>query len=513
VSARKIRRVLVANRSEIACRTIRGIQESGRTACAVFSDPDRSALHVRLADVSWPLGGSTARETYLDAGKLIAAAHAMECDAIHPGYGFLSEKAEFNDACRKAGLVFIGPSPEAQALMGVKTSARAIAQRAGVPVAPGTEPLEAGDAIAAASKIGYPLLVKAAAGGGGKGMRTVRAADELVAAVEGCRRDALSSFGDGRVYLERLIERPRHVEIQVLGDSHGNVVHLYERECSVQRRHQKVIEETPCVALDDAQRRRIGEAACALVREVGYENAGTVEFLLDPSGKFYFLEMNTRLQVEHPVTELTTGIDIVDAQLRIAEGEPLGFGQADVRPRGHAIEGRIYAEDPAKGFLPGAGKILAWEEPSGPGVRVDAGVQGGSEVPVHYDPILAKMVVWAETREKALARFQAALARFTVVGVPTTIPFLRLAAAHPAFKAGDIATDFVERMMGGIDAVAKACAEDLPSREDALAAVAAFLLLGEDADPLPRSRGRAGVGAEIDASSPWLARDAWRVQR
>jgi acetyl/propionyl-CoA carboxylase alpha subunit len=505
----KLRRVLVANRSEIACRLIRGVQESGREACTVFSEPDRSALHVRLADRAWPLGGETARESYLDPEKVIAAAKAMECDAVHPGYGFLSERAEFNEACRKAGLVFIGPTAEAQAVMGVKTSARAIAERAGVPVAPGTAPLEAADAIAAATRIGYPLLVKAAAGGGGKGMRRVASADALVEAVEGCRRDALSSFGDGRVYLERLIERPRHVEIQVLGDAHGNVIHLGERECSVQRRHQKVIEESPSVALDAAKRKAMGEAACALAREVGYENAGTVEFLVDPSGKFYFLEMNTRLQVEHPVTELCTGIDIVQAQLRIAEGERLGIAQADVRSRGWAIEGRVYAEDPTRGFLPGAGTIQQWKEPSGPGVRVDSGVARGSEVPIFYDPILAKLVVWAEDRERAIARFLAALDRFAVVGVPTTIPFLRLVARHASFREGDLATDFIDRALGGFDEVARRCREEVP-RDDVLALVAARLL----AAPTKTSRGGAGaVRAKDDAASPWLAGDAWRIAR
>ena len=507
----KIRRVLVANRSEIACRLIRGIQESGREACTVFSDPDVSALHVRLADRAWPLGGRTARESYLDAGKIIAAARALGCDAVHPGYGFLSERADFNEQCRQADLVFVGPTPEAQALMGVKTEARAIAQKAGVPVSPGTAPLEATEAASAATKVGYPLLVKAAAGGGGKGMRRVPGPDELVEAVEGCRRDAVSSFGDGRVYLERIVERPRHVEIQVLGDAHGNVVSLGERECSVQRRHQKVIEESPSVALDAARRKAMSEAACALARAVGYENAGTVEFLLDPSGKFYFLEMNTRLQVEHPVTELVTGIDIVQAQLRIAEGEPLGFDQARIQPRGWAIEGRIYAEDPTRGFLPGAGTVEQWREPGGPGVRVDAGVTRGSEVPVYYDPILAKLVVWAEDRERALARFLSALDRFAVAGVPTTIPFLRLVARHASFREGDLATDFIERALGGLDQVARLCAET-PARDDALALAAAALLGGAGSR---RPAGGTAASAEAaqgeDAVSPWRARDGWTL--
>jgi len=502
----KLGRVLVANRSEIACRLIKGIQETGREACAVFSEPDAAALHVRLADRAWPLGGSSARESYLDEGKIIAAAKAMKCDAVHPGYGFLSERSEFNARCREAGLVFIGPSPEAQATMGVKTSARALAERAGVPVAPGTAPLEAEEALAAAVKIGYPLLVKAAAGGGGKGMRRVAGTDDLVEAVRGCRRDALSSFGDGRVYLERLIERPRHVEIQVLGDSRGNVIYLGERDCSVQRRHQKVVEETPCVALDPAKRRAMGEAACALARAVGYENAGTVEFLLDPSGKFYFLEMNTRLQVEHPVTELVTGIDVVQAQLRIAEGEPLGIDQESVRPRGHAIEGRIYAEDPSRGFLPGAGTIERWEEPSGPGVRVDSGVVTGSEVPVHYDPILAKLVVWAEDRERAIARFLRALDRFTVLGVPTTIPFLRVVLEDARFREADLSTDFVDRVLGGYDGVARACAREVPPREDVLAAFAASRLAARVAAP---AHGREAG----DSGSPWQLRDSWSIRR
>ncbi len=513
-ASRTIKRVLVANRSEIAVRIMRGIQETGREACAIYSDPDRDALHVRAANAAWPIAGSTARETYLDAEKVIAAAKKLGCDAIHPGYGFLSEKAEFNEAVRKAGLIFVGPPPEAQARMGVKTSARAIAEKAGVPVSPGTPPLEVAEAAEAGRRIGFPLLVKAAAGGGGKGMRLVRTAAELEPALEGCRRDALSSFGDGRVYLEKLVERPRHVEVQVLGDEHGNVVHLYERECSVQRRHQKVIEETPCVALDAAKRKAIGEAACALAREVGYANAGTVEFLLDPSGKFYFLEMNTRLQVEHPITELTTGIDIVHAQLAVAEGRPLPWKQDDIRPRGHAIEGRVYAEDPQRGFLPGAGKVVLYREPDGPGVRVDSGVEQGSEIPVHYDPILAKLVVWGENREQALARFRAALARYTVLGVPTTIPFLELVAEHQAFREGDLSTDFIDRVMGGLDAVGAACAAKAPPRDRALAAAAAARLLGGAPARSRRSNGAVSTSADErrgDARSPWLAADAFRA--
>jgi acetyl/propionyl-CoA carboxylase alpha subunit len=507
VSARKIRRVLVANRSEIACRLIRGVRESGREACTVFSDPDRDALHVRLSHAAAHLPGSTARETYLDPEKVIAAAKSLGCDSLHPGYGFFSEKSEVNDACRKAGLVFVGPPPEAQRLMGVKTSARVVAEKAGVPVVPGTPPLEGPAGLEAGRKIGVPLLVKAAAGGGGKGMRVVRSLDELPEAIEGCRRDALATAGDGRVYVERLVERPRHVEIQVIADSHGNCVYLGERECSIQRRHQKVLEETPCVALSEKTRREMGEAACALAREVGYENAGTVEFLLDPQGKFYFLEMNTRLQVEHPVTELVTGIDIVQEQLRIAEGEKLSFTQADIRPRGHAIEGRVYAEDPARGFLPGAGRVLAWEPPAGPGVRVDAGVLAGSAVPHYYDPILAKLCVWAETRERAIARFLEALREFTVLGVPTTIPFLRLAADHPAFREGDLSTDFIERKMGGLEGVAALCEKEQAPLEDALVAAAAAQLLGTGRETAKTSARPAGT----DAGSPWARGDAWRL--
>jgi acetyl-CoA carboxylase biotin carboxylase subunit len=507
---KRIRRVLVANRSEIACRLIRGIRESGREAATVYSEPDAGSLHVRLADAAFPLSGSTARETYLDGEKIIAAAKALGCDALHPGYGFLSERAEFNEACRRTGIVFIGPSPEAQAHMGVKTSARVTAERARVPIVPGTPPLEGAQGLAAGKALGVPLLVKAAAGGGGKGMRAVRRLDELEEAIEGCRRDALATAGDARVYVERLVERPRHVEIQVLGDAHGNVVYLGERECSIQRRHQKVIEETPCVALSERLRREMGEAAVALAREVGYENAGTVEFLLDPEGKFYFLEMNTRLQVEHPVTELVTGIDIVQEQLRIAEGEKIHFTQADIRPRGHAIEGRVYAEDPARGFLPGAGRLAAWEAPSGPGVRVDSGVTAGSSVPHYYDPILAKLVVWAETRERAIARFLEALRGFTALGVPTTIPFLRLAVAHPAFAEGDLSTDFIDRKMGGLDAVAKLCVGEQPPLEDAVVAAVAARLLGSlQSNGGSRARTVSGPGGEV--GSPWTRGDAFRV--
>ena len=524
-----IRRVLVANRSEIACRLIRGVRESGRQAATVFSDPDQGALHVRLAHAAAHLPGCTARETYLDHEKVIAAAKALGCDAVHPGYGFFSEKAEVNDAFRKAGLVFIGPTPEAQAIMGVKTSSRALAERAGVPIAKGSSPLEEGKHFASeragqaaavlpatfalAREIGFPLLVKAAAGGGGKGMRLVRAEGELAEAVLGCTRDALSSFADARVYLERFVERPRHVEIQILADSHGNCISLGERECSIQRRHQKVIEESPCAVLSEVTRRAMGEAACALAREVGYENAGTVEFLLDPQGKFFFLEMNTRLQVEHPVTELVTGIDIVQEQLRIAEGGKLRFSQSDIRPRGHAIEGRVYAEDPARGFLPGAGRIDAWEQPSGPGVRVDSGVTAGSVVPHYYDPILAKLCVWAETREHAVARFLEALREFTVVGVPTTIPFLRVAAAHSAFREADLSTDFIDRKLGGIEAVGKLCEQESAPLDESVTAAAAARLLGgmQESKTGGGSRRTAQGAGSGEPGSPWARGDAWRI--
>jgi acetyl-CoA carboxylase biotin carboxylase subunit len=438
-------RVLIANRGEIAVRIARACREMGVGTVAVYSEIDARAPHVLAADDAVCIGPPPSNESYLNVERVIEAARATKAEAVHPGYGFLAENAGFARAVRDAGLKFIGPAAEAIANMGDKPAARRAAAAAGVPVAPADEnpPKRPKELAAAAARVGYPLLIKAAAGGGGKGMRIVRKETELRDAYGAATREAQSAFGDDRVFLERYIERPRHVEVQILADEHSNVVHLGERECSIQRRHQKIVEETPCPAVDTELRRRMTDAAVAAARSVGYANAGTVEFLLDASGHFYFLEMNTRLQVEHPITELVTGIDIVQAQLRIAAGETLWLRQEDVVPRGHAIECRICAEDPAENFLPRPGKILAVNEPHGPGVRVDSGIEAGYTVPMYYDPLLAKLCTWGETREAARRRMSSALKSYTVLGCTTGIPFLLDVIEHAAFIAGDTHTHFV----------------------------------------------------------------------
>jgi acetyl-CoA carboxylase biotin carboxylase subunit len=449
------RKILIANRGEIAVRIIRACQEMGIATVAVFSDADVRALHVALADEAAPIGPPPPRESYLRGERILQIAQARGCDAIHPGYGFLSENADFADAVSAAGLTFIGPGGNAMRVMGSKTSARAAMQAAGVPVVPGYQESQAeADLMAAAQTIGFPLLVKATAGGGGKGMRIIHALAELPHALESARREALNAFGDDRIYLEKLIEHPHHIEFQVFADHHGNAVHLFERECSVQRRHQKIIEETPSpllsdVLFGDALRRRMGEAAVAAVRAVGYTNAGTLEFLVDAQRNFYFLEMNTRLQVEHPITEAVTGVDLVKLQIRVAAGEPLPFTQADLSQRGHAIECRIYAEDPENNFLPAIGKVLTAVEPVGPGVRVDAGVTTGDEVTLHYDPMIAKLIVLGEHRQDAIGKMLWALRRYVVLGdIVTNIAFLRQVLSHPRFQAGDTTTDFIDAVFG-----------------------------------------------------------------
>jgi 3-methylcrotonyl-CoA carboxylase alpha subunit len=443
-----IRRLLIANRGEIAVRIIRACRELGIESVAVFSDADHEAPHVLAADHAEHIGGSPAPESYLNAAALVAAARRSFADAIHPGYGFLSERAHFARACRDAGLVFIGPGPDAIERMGSKIAARRLMQDAGVPVVPGETPADQSDEALAASvqHIGLPALIKPSAGGGGIGMKTVRAAGEVVDAVQRARREAQAAFGDGTLYVERLVERPRHVEIQVFADAHGHVVHLFERECSIQRRHQKVIEESPCPVLTPALRAQMGEAAVTAARAAGYLNAGTIEFLLEGTGgqaRFFFLEMNTRLQVEHPVTESVAGVDLVRAQLLVAAGEPLPWAQAALSQQGHAIECRIYAEDPAQQFLPQAGPLLMYRPPHGPGVRVDSGVMEGGDVSVFYDPMLAKLIVSAETRGAAIARAIVALREYIVLGIRTNIPFLLAILEHPAFIAGEIDTGFL----------------------------------------------------------------------
>jgi len=489
-----IRRVLVANRGEIAIRIIRACHEAGIEAIAVYSASDADAPHVRAADEAVAVGPAAAAESYLNIEALIAAARSARCDAVHPGYGFLSERPAFARACEEGGLIFIGPTAATIERMGSKVGARELMSQAGVPVVPGMTPSDQSTAgvLAAIESVGYPVLVKASAGGGGKGMRILRDDEGAVDAIDGARREAEAGFGDGTLYVERLLERPRHVEIQVFGDSHGDVVHLFERECSVQRRHQKVIEESPSPALTAAVRARMGDAAVAAARAVQYRNAGTVEFLLEGDGehaRFYFLEMNTRLQVEHPVTEAVTGVDLVRAQLEIASGGRLPWSQQSLAQRGHAIECRIYAEDPSAGFLPQAGRLALYREPSGPGIRVDSGVVEGGDVPVTYDPMLAKLVVHAESREAAIARARAALRRYAVLGIRTNIPFLLRVLAHPAFAAGDVSTAFIDEHL-----------EALTERPEATAAIAAAAALAGEASASPRS------GAESDAHT---ARDPW----
>src|SRR5437867_761541 len=417
----RIAKVLVANRGEIAVRVIRACREQGIASVAVFSEADREALHVLMADEAYPIGPPAPNESYLAIDKLVRVAKAAGADAVHPGYGFLAENAAFAEACAAAGLVFIGPPPEAIRALGDKTAARRIARELGVPTVPGTfEPVSGEAAVLAAARgIGYPLMIKASMGGGGKGMRAVHAEGELVAALGLAQSEAAWAFGDGAVYLERLLVEPRHIEVQVVADTHGHVVHLGERECSIQRRHQKVVEEAPSPVVDPTIRARLGEAACRIAKAAGYVNAGTVEFLVAADGAFHFLEMNTRLQVEHPVTELVTGVDLVRAQLEIAAGRRLPFDQSAVRGRGHAIEARIYAEDPSRGFLPQAGEAVKARWPRGPFLRVDAGVESGDPVPVHYDPILAKLIAGGETRKAALARLVAGLDLALVHGVVT----------------------------------------------------------------------------------------------
>ena len=440
------RRLLIANRGEIALRVIRGARDEGWKTIAVYSEADRRALHTVLADEAWPIGPAPSRESYLDAGRILETARRVGATHIHPGYGFLSENADFAQACRDAGIGFVGPPPEAVRAMGDKVSAREAAREAGVPLIPGTGGFtgDAAQAAKLAAEIGYPILIKAAFGGGGKGMRLCRSREELVSALELTRGEAGRAFGQDLVYLEKAVPRPRHIEIQLLCDAHGHGVHLGERECSIQRRHQKLIEECPSPAVPAETRARMGEAAVRLALGIGYQNAGTVEFLYGPDGEFYFLEMNTRLQVEHPVTEAVTGIDLVRAQLRIAEGEPLPFTQEEITWRGHAIECRICAEDPAKNFLPASGRILWQRLPQGPGVRNDSGFETGSEVSVHYDSMLAKLIAWGETREEARERMRRALEEYGIEGIATNLAFHRWAIEHPEFIAGRLHTGFIE---------------------------------------------------------------------
>jgi acetyl-CoA carboxylase biotin carboxylase subunit len=439
------KKILIANRGEIAVRVIRACRELGIGAVSVASEIDADALHARMADEVAVIGPASPLESYLVVEKVIGAAKEHGCEAIHPGYGFLAENAGFAKAVEDAGLKFIGPSSEAISLMGDKVASRERMIEAGIPVTPGRE-IPGGsveDFKAAAKEIGYPVLLKAAAGGGGKGMRRVDREKDLADALDGARREAKGAFGDDTVYIEKYLLKPRHIEFQVLADHHGNTVHLFERECSIQRRHQKIVEETPSIALTPELRKKMGETAVQVAQAVSYRNAGTVEFLFDTDGSFYFLEMNTRIQVEHPVTELVAGVDLVKAQIRIAAGEELGFRQEDIGQRGHAIECRVYAEDPRKNFLPSSGPVLVHREPGGPGVRNDAGVHEGGEISVYYDPIISKLVTWGADRAEAILRMSLALKSYVILGVETNIRFLGEVVRHPEFAAGNTYTDFV----------------------------------------------------------------------
>jgi acetyl-CoA carboxylase biotin carboxylase subunit len=507
---RAIKRVLVANRGEIALRIIRACREMGVESVAVYSDADVSALHVRAADRAVRLGPAPAAESYLAIGKVIDAARATLADAIHPGYGFLAENSQFAAACADAGIIFVGPPADVIDRMGSKIAARALMAASGVPIVPGETPSDQSDAalVATAARVGYPLLVKASAGGGGKGMRVVGRPADLHAALSGARHEARVAFGDETLYVERLIERPRHVEVQVMADAHGHVVHLFERDCSVQRRHQKVIEESPSPGLSPALRERMTATAVRAARAAGYRNAGTIEFLVEGGGDdtpFYFLEMNTRLQVEHPVTEAVAGVDLVRAQLLVAAGEPLPWRQEDLVQRGHAIECRVYAEDPARDFLPQAGRLVLYREPARPGVRIDAGVEEGSDVPVHYDPLLAKVTAWGETRDLALARARATLSEFPILGIRTNLPFLVRLLDHPAVRAGTVDTWFLDQ---ATTALLAGLAADIP-----LAAIAAAAVHSERARKPGAGLMRQGETAEAEAepaADPWISLAGWR---
>jgi 3-methylcrotonyl-CoA carboxylase alpha subunit len=494
-------RVLIANRGEIAVRIMRTCREMGIETVAVYSDADERSAHVALADHAIRVGPAAPSESYLSTGTIIDAARTSGAEAVHPGYGFLSENSEFAAGCAGASLVFVGPPPDAIDRMGSKIEARRLMERAGVPVVPGEAPTDQSDDAleAAMCRVGFPALVKPSEGGGGIGMRVVRRQEEAPSAVQSARREASSAFGDGTLYIERLIERPRHIEIQIFADDHDHVVSLFERECSLQRRHQKIVEESPSPAVTPEIRQEMGAAAVAAARAAGYRNAGTIEFLLEetPAGpRFYFLEMNTRLQVEHPVTEQVVGIDLVRAQLMVAAGQALPWRAEQLRQRGHAIECRVYAEDPANGFLPQAGPLLLYREPSSPGVRIDSGVREGDAITVYYDPLIAKLIVSAESRATALARLTRALGEFPILGITTNIPFLVRLAQHSDVRAGRIDTGFVEREIaslvgGGID--------DLPDIVAAIAATGAVRAV-------PVSTG-AGTTRVAD---PWTSLTGWR---
>ena len=496
------RKILIANRGEIACRVIMTARRLNVRTVAVFSQADASARHTRLADEAVLIGPPPARESYLDIARIIDAAKKTGAEAIHPGYGFLSENEAFAEACAAAGIVFIGPPVAAIRAMGSKSAAKSLMEKAPVPLVPGYhgDRQEAAFLQNEADRIGYPVLLKPSAGGGGKGMRIVGASGEFADALASCKREASSSFGDDHVLIERYVTRPRHVEIQVFADRHGHCVYLFERDCSVQRRHQKVLEEAPAPGMTEARRREMGEAAVAAARAVNYEGAGTVEFIADQDGRFYFMEMNTRLQVEHPVTEMITGQDLVEWQLRVAAGEPLPVTQEQLAIRGHALEARIYAEDPDKGFLPSTGRLVhVAPPPESLHVRVDTGVEQGDEITPHYDPMIAKLIVWDQTRELALSRMLQALAQYRIVGVANNVEFLSRLVACPAFARADLDTGLIERERAFL------FPQDADAPDDAYLIAALATLLREEA----LARDTADPGG--DRYSPWRLQDGWRL--
>jgi 3-methylcrotonyl-CoA carboxylase alpha subunit len=498
------RKILIANRGEIACRVAATARRLGIGVAAVYSEADAGARHVKLADEAFLIGPAPAAESYLRGERVIEAATRCGAEAIHPGYGFLSENEGFARACAKARLVFIGPPPEAIAAMGDKSAAKRLMEKAGVPLVPGYhgEKQDRDFLAREAQKIGFPVLIKASAGGGGKGMRIVQKAAEFPAALEGAQREAKAAFGDARVLIERYLERPRHIEVQVFGDAQGACIHLFERDCSVQRRHQKVLEEAPAPGMSAARRKEMGEAAVAAARAAGYVGAGTVEFIAEQGGEFYFMEMNTRLQVEHPVTEMITGLDLVEWQLRVAAGEPLPLAQEALSIRGHAVEARLYAEDPERGFLPQTGRLVHLRFPQATqAVRIDTGVEAGATITPHYDPMIAKLIAWGEDRPAALARLGAALAAVEIAGVQTNVEFLERVVRSKAFSSGDLDTGLIERNRAELFPPAQAASHEL------LAAAAMAELL-EEAD-----EARARAAGSGDPYSPWDSVDGWRLNQ
>jgi 3-methylcrotonyl-CoA carboxylase alpha subunit len=493
-------KILIANRGEIACRVVRTARRMGIATVAVYSEADRNALHAGLADEAWPIGPAPARDSYLNIEAILDAARNSGAEAVHPGYGFLSENPEFAEACEAAGIVFIGPPASAMRTMGSKAEAKDLMQRHGVPLVPGYHGADQNPArlLAEAERIGFPILIKASAGGGGRGMRAVDSAAEFAAALAGAKREAEAAFGDGRVLLEKYLPQPRHIEVQIFADRHGNTVHLFERDCSIQRRHQKVLEEAPAPGLDMAQRSALAKAAVAAARAVGYVGAGTVEFIAE-NGDFYFIEMNTRLQVEHPVTEAVTGLDLVEWQIRVAAGEPLPLCQPDLVLRGHAIEARLYAEDPERGFLPQTGTLHGLRFPPSRLARVDTGVRQGDTVTPFYDPMIAKIITWGEDRAAAVGRLRRALAETAVLGVRTNLEFLARVAEHPEFASGAVDTGFIERHRASLMPPRR------PAPDTVLAAVALSRLLARE------HAAKAAGSRSGDPFSPWARVDGWRL--